>query len=51
MGYGLGDSFPFDFGSKCSNENVQTAFLSTRWNYIWFKIERKTVTTTISHSM
>ena len=37
MGYDRGDGFYFRFGTK--------------WVSIWFKIERKTVTTIISHSI
>ena len=43
MGYDCGDSFPFDFNWKMEQ--------FSKWNSIWFKIERKNVTSIISHSM
>ena len=53
MGYGCGDSFPFGFepnGIPFSSKSKGKRFW-TKLNSIWFKIERKTVTTTISHSI
>ena len=44
--------FPFPFTLNGIRSWWQLSFrFWTKWNSIWFKIERKTVTTIISHSM
>ena len=38
-------------GSSPTKGNIFVVFFLIKWNFIWFKIERKTVTTIIFHSI